>query len=109
MRVWDIPPEKLCRQHLLGEHSEIHALWSIITEGKSGFAAHPETARWRGKLKALYSRHEAVAREIESRGFRHSSPLPRSLATGREFQDEYVDSPEEQVEILRAKGCGCDV
>ena len=24
MRMWMIKPELLCRQHLLGEHSEIH-------------------------------------------------------------------------------------
>jgi hypothetical protein len=24
MRIWDLPPERLCRQHLLGEHREGH-------------------------------------------------------------------------------------
>ena len=30
MRIWDIPTKKLCDQHLLGEHRELHAKWSII-------------------------------------------------------------------------------
>ena len=45
MRIWDIPPEKLCRNHLLGEHNEQHAIWSILTHNKKGFSHHPETIR----------------------------------------------------------------
>ncbi|UCD87532.1 MAG: hypothetical protein JSV01_07210 [Desulfobacterales bacterium] len=45
MRIWDIPPEKLCRHHLLGEHYELHALWAILTRGKKGYSKHPETMR----------------------------------------------------------------
>jgi len=60
MRVWDINPEKLCRNHLLGEHREIHGIWSILTKGKKGYANHPETLRWKGRLKALYRRHQGT-------------------------------------------------
>jgi hypothetical protein len=109
MRIWDIEPERLCRQHLLGEHRELHGLWVILTEGKKGFANHPETRRWRGKLKALYRRHEALVAEMSSRGYRHATSLPAAQATGLSHQEEYKDSPEEQVRILRAKGCGCQV
>src|SRR5450756_2984977 len=69
MRIWDVPPDRLCRNHLLGEHAELHAIWSILTQGKSGFANHPETLRWKGKLKALYSRHERLADEMALRGY----------------------------------------
>jgi len=31
MRIWDIPANKLCTKHLLGEHSELHGLWNILT------------------------------------------------------------------------------
>jgi hypothetical protein len=109
MRIWDIEPERLCRQHLLGEHRELHALWVILTEGKKGFARHPETARWRGKLKALYKRHQALAAEMERRGYRHHTPLPREQATGLAKQKEYKETPAEQEQILRERGCGCRV
>ena len=69
MRIWDIPPDKLCRNHLLGEHSELHAIWSILTKDKKGFARHPETLRWKGKLKALYIKHEIIVQEMKKRGF----------------------------------------
>jgi hypothetical protein len=109
MRIWDLEPERLCRQHLLGEHRELHGLWVILTENRQGFARHPETARWRGKLKALYRRHEALVAEMGRRGYRHATPLPAARATGMDIQEEYKDSPAEQVRILKRKGCGCQV
>jgi len=109
MRIWDISPKKLCRFHLLGEHTELHAIWAILTQGKKGYAKHPETRRWRGKLKALFLRHEALVREMTTRGYKHLSPLPKELASGDRKQGEYVDAYEIQIEILRKKGCGCNV
>ena len=107
MRVWDLPPRHLCRNHLLGEHRELHAVWSILTQGKRGYSHHPETLRWRGKLAALHLRHEALRAEMGRRGFAHGSPLNPRLATGRPIQNAYVDSPPEQRRILREKECGC--
>ncbi|HEY3360481.1 MAG TPA: pyrimidine dimer DNA glycosylase/endonuclease V [Methanosarcina sp.] len=109
MRIWDIPPEKMCRQHLLGEHRELHALWSLITNNKKAYAHHPETMRWRGKLKALYLRHEALVEEMTKRGYKHHTPLDPALATGKAVQNELVDSYEEQIRLLKEKGCECRV
>jgi Pyrimidine dimer DNA glycosylase len=55
VRIWDLDTTVLCDQHLLGEHRELHAIWSILTTGKRGYAHHPETLRWRGRLAALYN------------------------------------------------------
>jgi hypothetical protein len=109
MRIWDIEPAKLCRQHLLGEHFELHAIWSILTRKKKGYSRHPETLRWKGRLKALYKVHEALVLEMKNRGFNHNSPLDKGMATGSGDQDVFVDPPERQLEILRAKGCQCRV
>ena len=67
MRIWDISPDKLCRNHLLGEHSELHAIWVILTKGKNGFSNHPETLRWKNKLKALYLKHEIIVKEMKKK------------------------------------------
>lgn len=107
MRIWDVDPQRLCRRHLLGEHRELHALWSILTRDRRGYRTHPETLRWRGRLAALYRRHERLVSEMRRRGYRHASPLDAALATGEEVQQEYVDSPEEQLDILRRKPCPC--
>ncbi|MDQ3043809.1 MAG: pyrimidine dimer DNA glycosylase/endonuclease V [Chloroflexota bacterium] len=109
MRIWDLPPTTLCRPHLLGEHREIHALWRVLITGTRGYAHHPETRRWRGKLQALYRRHEALASEMRRRGYRHESALNPALATGSAIQDEYVSTPDEQRSNLRVKGCACVV
>ena len=109
MRIWDLPPAVLCRQHLLGEHRELHALWAILTSGKRGYAHHPETRRWRGKQAALFARHEALVAEMARRGYRHGTPLDPAQVTGVAVQDAYVDTPEAQRALLRAKGCDCAV
>jgi hypothetical protein len=109
MRIWDLPVEKLCTPHLLGEHAELHAMWSIILKRKKGYASHPETRRWVGKLRALYKVHEDIAEEMMHRGFNHKSPLDKKLAQGNSMQDEFVDTPEEQKRLLRTKGCECRV
>lgn len=109
MRIWDLPPRILCRQHLLGEHRELHGLWNILTLGKRGYSMHPETVRWVGKLAALYARHEALVKEMELRGYVHRSPLDRKLANGRRIQTQFLITAREQRKLLREKGCDCKV
>lgn len=109
MRVWDVDVRLLCRQHLLGEHRELHGLWNILTKhgGTGGYSHHPETKRWVGKLKALYIRHEALVQEMKRRGYRHSSPLNKRLATGAAQQRVFIDSLAVQKKLLAAKPCPC--
>lgn len=107
MRIWDVPPARLCRRHLLGEHRELHAIWSILLNGKKGYRSHPETMRWEGKLPALARRHEGLVEEMARRGYRHASPLGGD-PDGALVQDEYVDPPDRQLHILREKGCECE-
>ena len=107
MRIWDVDPARLCRQHLLGEHRELHGLWNILTQGKRGYSAHPETLRWVGKLAALHARHERLVEEMHERGYRHASPLDSRLALGAVEQDALIDSLADQERLLREKRCEC--
>jgi hypothetical protein len=107
VRIWDLAPAELCDQHLLGEHRELHAIWSILTTGKRGYANHPETVRWRDRLAALYARHDEQVNEMRVRRFNHLSPLDARLATGASVQTELVDSVEIQRRRLAAHWCGC--
>lgn len=109
MRIWDIPPDKLCRQHLLGEHRELHAIWSILTKNKKRYSNHTETVRWGGRLKALYLRHEKIVQEMKKRGHNHYSPLDARFATGKSKQNQFVNSYKEQINILKNKKCRCKV
>lgn len=106
MRIWDVPPRCLCRQHLLGEHRELHALWTILQNNKAGYRNHPETKRWVGKLAALHARHEMLVAEMQRRGYHHKTPLP-TPPPDKVKQDEYVHTVAEQKVILREKPCDC--
>ena len=105
----------LCDRHLLGEHRELHAVWSILTTGKRGYARHPETLRWRGRLAALYARHDEQVQEMRRRGFqemrrrgfRHRSPLEAALATGDRRERELLDSIDAQRARLARAACAC--
>ncbi len=109
MRIWDILPKKLCRNHLLGEHRELHAIWSVLTKDKKGYSKHPETLRWKDKLAALYLRHKMLIEEMHNRGYRHSSKLNQKLARGVKKQSVFINSCKQQVKILRNKNCDCRV
>ncbi|MDP8266836.1 MAG: pyrimidine dimer DNA glycosylase/endonuclease V [Candidatus Aceula meridiana] len=109
MRIWDISPKYLCRSHLLGEHRELHAIWIILSKNKKGYSRHPETLRWKGKLKALYVRHEKLVLEMQRRGYRHLSPLDKRQAKGIARQTQYVDSIKQQRIILLQKKCNCKI
>lgn len=111
MRIWDIHPRYLCRQHLLGEHRELHGLWNILTvhKGKGGYSSHPETKRWVGKTQALYDRHTLLVEEMMRRGYVHHSPLDKTLAGGSPQQDTFINTITEQKFLLKQKGCTCDI
>jgi len=67
--MWMIDPRLLCRQHLLGEHSEIHKFRHNFVKG------HSIKGR-RGQIEpsSMGARHEALAEEMLSRGYKHQSP-----------------------------------
>jgi hypothetical protein len=64
MRIWDLSPGYLNRQSLLGEHRELHGIYSILTNGKVGYARHPETLRWARSRSGLSVRHRQLAAEM---------------------------------------------
>ena len=72
MRMWMLPPEGMCRKHLLGEHVELHMLLGSMRRGKnidgflSGGLVDPQQ---------LFARHEELVTEMARRGFKHTSPI----------------------------------
>ena len=107
MRVWDVPPAELCDRHLVGEHAEIHAAWSVITNGKAGYAHHPEVERWREHLPSLRRRHDTDVAEMTARGFNHRSPLTGGEDAVEAGPPMLVNTVEEQRALLAAKPCSC--
>jgi len=105
MRIWDIEPKYLSRQHLLGEHRELHAIWSILVNKKKGYSNHPEVLRWKYKLVALAYRHLALEEEIIKRGYKHNSDLKEVEFNffQEDKQTEFINTIEEQKQILLKK------
>ncbi|MFH1355153.1 MAG: pyrimidine dimer DNA glycosylase/endonuclease V [Candidatus Omnitrophota bacterium] len=87
----------------------MHAIWTVLTQGKKGYSRHPETLRWNGKLKALYLRHEKLIRELQRRKYEHKSQLKRIYVSGSHIQNQFVDSYATQLRLLKRKKCGCKV
>ena len=92
MRMWLVPPKYLCRQHLLGEHVEMHMFAGYLRTGRplGGYASLCETG-------LIAERHAQLAREMVSRGYAHGSPLEY---TDR-FQGGCVDRIASLAELLR--------
>ena len=70
--MWMVSPEKMCRKHLLGEHSECHMLAGTIKKGIS-IKGYLE----KGLVEAhnIKARHDILSEEISKRGYNHNSPL----------------------------------
>lgn len=67
--MWMVDPKLLCRQHLLGEHNEIH-------KHKPSFVKkHSMTGRI-GQIEPLMmrQRHDELAKEMLRRRYNHNSP-----------------------------------
>lgn len=98
MRMWLVDPKIMCRQHLLGEHVELHMFVGTIQKGISlaGYL--------RDQLlepQSLKCRHLELIAEMEARGYNHKSPLPeielKELAPGV----WEIDRAKSQAELLR--------
>jgi len=74
MRMWNVPTEYMCRQHLLGEHLELHMFVSTINMKKS-----VEGYMTKGLLEPekIDKRHDELVQEMEKRNYKHKSPLKK--------------------------------
>jgi len=72
MRMWMIDAKLLCRNHLLGEHSEIH-------KHRPSFVKRHRIDRRIAPIvqiepESMENRHETLAVEMMRRGYKHNSP-----------------------------------
>lgn len=72
MRMWLVDPKLMCKQHLLGEHVELHMLVGHLKRGKSikGFLD-------KGLIepRSIWDRHTVLVEEMTRRGMNHKSAL----------------------------------
>jgi len=89
--MWMINPKYLCRQHLLGEHNEIH-------KHRHNFVKkHSIKGRIKPKVliepSSMKIRHDLLVKEMIKRGYNHRSPyeLPNLLHLSKEERNAKVD------------------
>lgn len=111
MRVWDISVKKLCNKHLIAQHFEIHCIMTYLTTPKGGsYKKHPEVLRWKNRLPALHAKHTETVEEMYRRGYNHNSYLSFNGADTRyqrNKQVKFLQSKQEQINILKSKPCNC--
>jgi len=67
-----VDPKIMCKNHLLGEHSEIHLfVWNI----NAGHSVKGYIDKGLLETHNLYNRHEELAHELRQRGYKHNSEL----------------------------------
>ena len=93
MRMWSVPPSKMCRRHLLGEHVELHMIVGSLNKGTSMEGYY---AKGLVDTAGITERHEALVDEMTARGMHHKSPLPTFYDPHRGHLD-----PDNQQELLR--------
>jgi hypothetical protein len=72
MRMWKVPPRIMCRQHLLGEHNEMHMFIGTIKKGTS-IKGYVEKSLV--ETNNIQKRHDELVYEMSFRGYNHYSPL----------------------------------
>lgn len=74
-RMWMVEPRILCRQHLLGEHKELHQLVGALLKGRMNVVeGHARLGQV--ECDSIYDRHEELVQEMKRREMNHNSPLP---------------------------------
>ena len=94
-----INPRKLCRQHLLGEHKELHQLIGSLNKGKS-IKGHLEKGQV--EVHNIKKRHKQLVNEMIRRGYKHNSVLPKS----KDYKAGKINIFENEKELVkRCKEC----
>lgn len=71
-RMWNVDTKKMCRQHLLGEHKELHQAVGSLRKSRS-LEGHIEKGQL--EIHNIRARHAQLVKEMKARGYKHNSPL----------------------------------
>ena len=99
MRMWNVTPQLMCRQHLLGEHVEMHMFTGVIRQGKSiqGYLDNQLV-----EVDKINERHNQLLKEMIKRGYKHNSKISNLKLPSIGFVDEKLN-----LEILRQRCKEC--
>ena len=104
MRMWMVDPVIMCRQHLLGEHVEMHMFVGTLKKQKSvkGYLNN-------NLFEPLFleQRHNNLAEELTRRGMKHNTPIemPNMSYLGEDINWLINQQHAEWQLILRCSKC----
>ena len=88
MRMWGINPKLLCRQHLLGEHNEIHKhRHNFVKKHSISKRISPVVQIEPENMK---KRHDELVNEMIARGYKHNSPYEQPDLTHLKPDERYA-------------------
>jgi len=87
--MWGINPKLLCRQHLLGEHNEIH-------KHRHNFVKKHSIAKRISPIvqiepENMKKRHEQLVEEMICRGYHHNSPYEQPDISYLKSEERYAN------------------
>lgn len=89
----------MCRNHLLGEHKELHQAIGSILKGKS-LKGHLEKGQI--EIHNICTRHRELVKEMKARGYNHKSKLKKF----KKQRSGYINIKENYKELAkRCKNC----
>ncbi len=91
-----VDPRIMCRQHLLGEHAEVHMFIGTINRGNS-VKGYLEKGLL--EIHSLYARHDELVREMKNRNYRHDSPTSKKWKQARNLGS--VDKDKNLKQLIR--------
>ncbi|MCK9544374.1 MAG: pyrimidine dimer DNA glycosylase/endonuclease V [Novosphingobium sp.] len=93
MRMWMIPPDQLCRKHLLVEHFEIHKHRHVFLK-KQSISGRIEPVTQIEPV-SMENRHNELVNEMIIRGMNHASPYDQPdisyLPISEQFAKVHID------------------
>jgi len=103
MRMWNINPRKMCNQHLLGEHVEMHMFVGCLNKNKSikGYLDKGLV-----EVHNIKKRHNQLVKEMKKRGMNHKSNLPSYK--NKRIGNVNINKNEKDL-FKRCKGCGNEI
>jgi hypothetical protein len=99
--MWMVDPRIMCRQHLLGEHAEIHMFIGTISRGDS---VQGYLEKGLLEIHNLYNRHDELVREMKRRNYRHDSAMSMKWKQARILGSIHKDKNLKQL-ISRCSRC----
>lgn len=74
MRIWYVDFAELDNQRVVAQHSEVHAIWTLVTKRGHGWKEYGKPEH----RLALWEVHERSVEEMHTRGYHgHQTPIDR--------------------------------